>query len=107
MAKKPNILFIVTDDQRFDTIHALGNPAISTPNMDRLVRRGTSFTRAHIPSGICGAVCMPSRAMIHTGRQPFHLEGQGGNLPPEHITLGENLKNNGYYPLIKRYGFAL
>ena len=96
MAKKTNILFIVTDDQRFDTIHALGNSAISTPNMDRLVQRGTAFTQAHIPSGICGAVCMPSRAMIHSGRQPFHLEGQGGNIPPEHITLGETLKSFGY-----------
>ena len=96
MARKKNILFIVTDDQRFDTIHALGNPLISTPNLDTLVRRGTAFTRAHIPSGICGAVCMPSRAMIHTGRQPFHLYGQGEDLPPEQITLGETLQKAGY-----------
>ncbi len=96
MARKKNILFIVTDDQRFDTIHALGNPLISTPNLDALVRRGTAFTRAHIPSGICGAVCMPSRAMIHTGRQPFHLYGQGEDLPPEQITLGETLQKAGY-----------
>ena len=96
MADQKNILFIVTDDQRFDTIHALGNEQISTPNLDRLVARGTSFTQAHIPSGICGAVCMPSRAMMHTGRTPFHLEGQGENIPPEQITLGETLKNAGY-----------
>ena len=96
MARKKNILFIVTDDQRFDTIHALGNPLISTPNLDALVRRGTAFTRAHIPSGICGAVCMPSRAMIHTGRQTFHLYGQGEDLPPEQITLGETLQKAGY-----------
>ena len=96
MADQKNILFIVTDDQRFDTIHALGNEQISTPNLDRLVARGTAFTQAHIPSGICGAVCMPSRAMMHTGRTPFHLEGQGGNIPPEQITLGETLKNAGY-----------
>ena len=96
MSKQPNILFIVTDDQRFDTIHALNNPAISTPNMDRLCARGTAFTHAHIPSGICGAVCMPSRAMIHSGRQPFHLLEQGGDIPPEHITLGETFKQAGY-----------
>ena len=42
---KPNILFILTDDQRFDTIHALGNGQIKTPNLDRLVREGTAFTR--------------------------------------------------------------
>ena len=39
MTKKPNIIFIVTDDQRFDTIHALGNNEIITPNLDKLVAR--------------------------------------------------------------------
>ena len=43
MKKKPNVLFIVTDDQRFDTIHGLGNDEIITPNLDRLVQRGTAF----------------------------------------------------------------
>jgi len=94
--KKPNVLFIVTDDQRWDTIHALGNEEIITPNLDRLVNRGTSFVRAHIAGGTCGAVCMPSRAMILSGRNPFHLEELGGNIPPEHITLAENFRNHGY-----------
>ncbi len=96
MNKKPNILFIVTDDQRFDTIHALGNEEIITPNLDRLAARGTSFVRAHIAGGTCGAVCMPSRAMILTGRNPFHLEELGGNIPEEHKTLAETFRNNGY-----------
>ena len=96
MDKKPNVLFIVTDDQRWDTIHALGNEEIITPNLDRLVNRGTSFVRAHIAGGTCGAVCMPSRAMILSGRNPFHLEELGGNIPPEHITLAENFRNHGY-----------
>lgn len=96
MNKKPNVLFIVTDDQRFDTIHALGNNEISTPNLDRLVSRGTSFVRAHIAGGTCGAVCMPSRAMILTGRNPFHLDELGGNIPDEHKTLAETFRNNGY-----------
>ena len=96
MHKKPNVLFIVTDDQRFDTIHALGNNEISTPNLDRLVSRGTSFVRAHIAGGTCGAVCMPSRAMILTGRNPFHLDELGGNIPDEHKTLAETFRNNGY-----------
>lgn len=96
MSKKPNVLFIVTDDQRFDTIHALGNDEIITPNLDKLVSRGTSFVRAHISGGTCGAVCMPSRAMILSGRNPFHLEELGGNIPPEHKTLAETFKNNGY-----------
>lgn len=93
---KPNIVFFFTDDQRFDTIAALGNKEIRTPNMDRLVKEGTTFTQGHIPGGTCGAVCMPSRAMLHTGRTLFHLEGEGQNIPDEHITLGETLQKAGY-----------
>jgi hypothetical protein len=44
-AKSPNIVFIFADDQRADTIAALGNAHIKTPNLDRLVQRGLSFTR--------------------------------------------------------------
>lgn len=94
--KKTNVLFIITDDQRFDTIHALGNDEIITPNLDRLVERGTAFTRAHIAGGTCGAVCMPSRAMVLSGRNPFHLEELGGNIPSQHKTIGEVFKANGY-----------
>ncbi|MGN0741598.1 MAG: sulfatase-like hydrolase/transferase [Candidatus Fimadaptatus sp.] len=93
--KRPNILFLLTDDQRFDTIHALGNPDIITPNMDYLVSRGAAFTQAHIPGGSSGAVCMPSRAMIHSGRRLYDLDGQGGTIPCEHITLGEALRASG------------
>ncbi|HET7559483.1 MAG TPA: sulfatase-like hydrolase/transferase, partial [Limnochordia bacterium] len=96
MAQKPNIVLFFTDDQRFDTIAALGNPAIRTPNMDRLVARGTAFTRAHIPCGTSGAVCMPSRAMLHTGRTLFHLDGAGERVPAEHTLLGEALGAAGY-----------
>ena len=96
MSNKPNVLFIVTDDQRFDTIHALGNNEIITPNLDRLAKMGVSFTNAHIAGGTCGAVCMPSRAMILTGRNPFGLLELGGDIPEEHITMPECLKNAGY-----------
>ena len=58
---KPNILIFFTDDQRFDTINALGNSRIHTPNIDRLVRRGTTFTQAHIPCGTHGARCTGKR----------------------------------------------
>lgn len=94
---KPNILFLLTDDQRYNTIHALGNDEIMTPNMDELVRSGTAFTHAHIPGGTSGAVCMPSRAMINTGRTLFHLQGEGQNIPEDHITLGETLKKSDYF----------
>ena len=91
-AKPPNVLLFFTDDQRFDTIHALGNSAISTPNIDRLVARGTTFTHAHIPCGTHGAICMPSRAMLHTGRSLFHLHDSGSSIPDEHTMLGEALR---------------
>lgn len=96
MSKQPNILFILTDDQRFDTIHALGNDEIHTPNLDSLAASGTAFTRAHIPGGTSGAVCMPSRAMIHSGRTLFHLYGSGEEIPAEHTTMGECFRKNGY-----------
>jgi hypothetical protein len=51
MPRRPNVLFILTDDQRYDTIHALGNPYIKTPNLDALCATGTAFTQAHIPGG--------------------------------------------------------
>ena len=93
---KPNIVILFTDDQRFDTINSLGNSEIHTPNLDKLVKRGTTFTNAHIPGGTCGAVCMPSRAMLHTGRTLFHLQGEGQEIPKDHTLLGEYLQSLGY-----------
>lgn len=66
-ADRPNILLIVSDDQRPDTIAALGNDVIKTPNLDRLVREGTAITRA-----TCGyPICTPSRAEILSGCSSF------------------------------------
>ncbi|MDP6014668.1 MAG: sulfatase-like hydrolase/transferase [Candidatus Latescibacteria bacterium] len=93
---RPNILFFFTDDQRFDTIAALGNPHIRTPNIDRLVGRGTAFTDAYIMGGSCGAVCMPSRAMLHTSRSLYHIEDRGSRIPLDHALLGETLRTAGY-----------
>ena len=96
MKTKPNIVFFFTDDQRFDTINALGNEKIITPNIDSLVNTGVTFTHAHIPGGTSGAICMPSRAMIHSGKSLFHLKSSGSFIPAEDSLLGETLKNNGY-----------
>ena len=96
MPAKPNILFFFTDDQRFDTLGFLGNRAIQTPNLDALCGRGTVFSHAHIPGGTCGAVCMPSRAMLLTGRTLFHIQGEGQEIPDDHILLGEYLRKHGY-----------
>lgn len=70
---RPNILFLFSDDQRADTIRALGNRHIRTPHLDRLVREGTAFTQAHILGALHGAVCVPSRAMMMSGRSLFHV----------------------------------
>ncbi|MCX6622874.1 MAG: sulfatase-like hydrolase/transferase [Acidobacteria bacterium] len=66
--RRPNVLFLLTDDQRADTIGALGNPAIHTPNLDRLARRGMVFRSAYCMGGNNAAVCLPSRNMILSGR---------------------------------------
>lgn len=65
----PNILWICTDQQRWDTIHALGNPHIRTPNIDRLCAEGVAFTHAHCQNPIC----TPSRASFLTGMYPRYL----------------------------------
>ncbi|MHC4620463.1 MAG: sulfatase-like hydrolase/transferase [Planctomycetota bacterium] len=94
--RRPNILFLFTDDQRFDTIGALGNKQIITPNMDNLVRTGTTFTRAYIMGSTSGAVCMPSRAMLMSGQNLFDLTNSGRTVPPEHTMLPEVLREAGY-----------
>ena len=98
-----NIVVLFTDDQRFNTIHALGNEAISTPNMDRLVKMGTSFTHAHVMGSHHGAVCAPSRAMLLSGRPYMNIPrdyiDQGRAPADTHfdfITFPELLRSKGY-----------
>lgn len=71
---RPNILLLFADDQRADTIAALGNPVIQTPNLDRLVGRGLAFRRAYMQGGMNGATCVPSRAMLLSGQSLFHID---------------------------------
>jgi arylsulfatase A-like enzyme len=73
-AERPNILFLFSDDQRADTIASLGNAHIRTPTLDRLVKSGTTFTRAYCMGANQGAVCVPSRAMLMTGRSLFRIQ---------------------------------
>ena len=72
--KRPNILFLFADDQRADTIAALGNPHIQTPNLDRLVHSGLAFNRAYMQGGLNAATCVPSRAMLLSGRSLFRID---------------------------------
>lgn len=96
MAKSPNVVFLLADDQRYNTVAALGNDEISTPNFDKLAANGISFTNAHIMGGTAGAICMPSRATFNSGRQLFHLPQEGQSIPPEHITIGQAFQQAGY-----------
>ncbi|MCP4644077.1 MAG: sulfatase-like hydrolase/transferase [bacterium] len=66
--ERPNILFLFADDQTYEAVHALGCREIHTPNLDRLVKKGVTFTHAHNMGAWHGAVCMASRTMLNTGR---------------------------------------
>jgi arylsulfatase A-like enzyme len=92
---RPNVLLVVADDQRFDTVSALGDDRIETPTLDSLVERGCAFTRHHNLGSTHGAVCVPARSMIHSGRSLFRLEGPGG-MTTVHPTLGEAFGDAGY-----------
>ena len=80
-SSRPNILWYCTDQQRFDTIQALGNSHIRTPFIDRLVEGGTAFKRAYVQSQIC----TPSRASFLTGRYPAsnHVHRNGNAYFPD------------------------
>ena len=93
---KPNILILLTDDQSYNTINALGNKEVSTPNIDKLVSNGLTFTHAHIMGSFSGAVCMPSRAMLMTGRYVQNLSKVSGAIDIKDKTMPEVLKSAGY-----------
>jgi arylsulfatase A-like enzyme len=78
---RPNVLFLFTDDQRADTIGALGNPLIQTPNLDRLAQSGFVFSNAYCMGGNQPAVCLPSRTMLLSGRSLFHLQQATADAP--------------------------
>ena len=84
-AKRPNVLYIFTDDQRPDAFGALGNPDIKTPNMDRIINSGFVFNRAYIQGSMTFATCLPSRAMIMSGKPLFRapLQLDSGVLMPQ------------------------
>lgn len=92
--QRPNVLYIMTDQQRWDTIAASGNSLIQTPNLDRLAAGGVNFTRFYTAA----FPCSPSRATLLTGRHP-HSHGVWTNdtlLDPSVRTLGEISRDAGY-----------
>ena len=72
--KKPNVVFLFADDFTYEAIHALGNSSIKTPNLDKLVKRGTTFTHAYNMGGWNGAICVASRAMIISGQSIWNAK---------------------------------
>ena len=89
-AEKPNVLFILSDDQSYETIRALGHTDIDTPNLDRLVERGTTFSHAYNMGSYSAAVCVASRAMLVSGRTVWRTnatdkERQAGRLWPQRM----------------------
>jgi arylsulfatase A-like enzyme len=90
--QKPNIIFIITDQQRFDTIQALGFPYMDTPNLDRLAAEGVAFTNCHVTAPSCA----PSRASLFTGYYP-HTTGIIRNADSWEHSWVELLSASGYY----------
>lgn len=100
-AARPNILFLLTDQQRWDTLGCNGNDVCRTPAIDGIARRGTRFTRAFTPT----AICTPARASLLTGllpcrhgviANPERAVGHMELLGPRHHTFGTRLRDAGY-----------
>lgn len=98
---KPNVIFILTDDQGSMDVGAYGTKDIQTPNIDRIARKGVRFTQFYANAPICS----PSRAAILTGKSPINAgvpgniastSNQQGGMPSSEITIAEKLKQSGY-----------
>ena len=93
-ADKPNIVFILCDDHRYDFLGAMGHPFLETPHLDAMIRNGIQFTHAFVTNSLCS----PSRASILTGLYP-HNHGVGDNYNPVDPSLrffSEDLQDAGY-----------
>ncbi|MFB4277548.1 MULTISPECIES: sulfatase-like hydrolase/transferase [unclassified Nonomuraea] len=96
-----NLLFLMTDQHRVDTLGCYGNPHVATPNLDRLAATGTRFDRFYTPT----AICTPARASLLTGQAPFRHRllanyernvGYLEDLREDAFTFPEALKDRGY-----------
>jgi len=98
-AEQPNILFIFADDMSYETIRAHGYLDIDTPNLDRLVEQGTTFSYAYNMGSWTGAVCLASRSMINSGQFVWRTPRNGEDFKPA-VAAGETwsqlLKSAGY-----------
>ena len=98
----PNFLFLTADDHRHDAIGSLGNPEVHTPTLDALAAAGTALTSTYIMGSTSNAVCMPSRAMLMTGRSLFRVFAPNPQdvspypMDPEIPTFPQLLRGAGY-----------
>lgn len=92
--KRPNILMIYTDQQRWDALGVNGNADVQTPNLNRLANEGVNFDHYFVQN----PVCMPSRVSFLTGQYPSTLgiTHMGVPVPEEFVTLPKLLRNSGY-----------
>ena len=94
MPRKPNILFIMADQLRWDYLGCAGHPHIKTPHIDALAKRGVRFDRAFVQSPVCGG----SRMSFYTGRYNISHGATYNNFPlrVDELTIGDYLKPQGY-----------
>lgn len=92
--RRPNVLFIFSDDHRYNAIHAIGNNIIQTPNIDALVENGVTFTHTHVEIPIC----TPSRAALLAGCSGFRngVTFFGQTINPDLSILPVTMRNAGY-----------
>ena len=98
-SSKPNILFIFADDQTYESICALGYDEVKTPNLDKLVKGGVTFTHAYNQGSWSGAVCIASRCMLNTGRFLWNAQKVYGAAEKERAAgrfWSEYMKKAGY-----------
>ncbi|WP_339902108.1 sulfatase-like hydrolase/transferase, partial [uncultured Cyclobacterium sp.] len=97
--KKPNILFVFADDMTFEVLDQLEQNEIYTPNLDKLMSEGTSFTKAYNMGSWSGAVCTASRSMMISGRSvwnAFNIKEEWKKGDKTDLTLPKLLENSGY-----------
>ncbi|HAV63087.1 MAG TPA: arylsulfatase A [Verrucomicrobiales bacterium] len=91
MTDRPSIILIITDQQRYDTIGALGYPHVDTPNLDRLAAEGTRFEHCYSQP-----LCTPTRVQLMTGQYNFRNYEDFGYLRPQDATFAQLLQQAGY-----------
>ena len=107
LAKRPNILLIVTDDQAPHTLSCYGNKVCDTPNLDKLASSGMVLDQSYHMGSMSGAVCSPSRTMIMSGRTLWHLPPRGKKhlKKEEGKTSGQDILNNTLPAVFNRAGY--